>query len=185
MTKQREPSLFDEDEVTQQAQDGAKETADGPVEGRSNAPALCRNHRSLLRDSAYAEVSVRAAQDGSDAGSTASQGSASLAGCERAADEGSTVHVPSHATGDSLERQAPDETPAWHEVPAALFLSWSDARQLEYCARRDECTMLDEHDDISDWWMEFYAERAVSYRTAVNERTNERGPSCQQSDSTP
>jgi len=108
------------------------------------------------------EDAVRAAQDGGNAGSTAPQGPASLEGCVRAADKGPTVVVPSHATGDSLERQA-----GWQEVPASLFLSWSDARQMEYCARRDEDAMLDEHDDTSDWWMDFYAERSQAYRKAV------------------
>lgn len=57
--------------------------------------------------------------------------------------------------------------PEWQEVPAALFLSWSDARQLEYCARRDEETMLNENDEVSDWWMDFYAERSRAYRQLV------------------
>lgn len=56
------------------------------------------------------------------------------------------------------------DEPEWREVPAALFLSWSDARQLAYCAARDEVTMLDENDDVSDWWLAFYAERTIGYR---------------------
>ena len=30
--------------------------------------------------------------------------------------------------------------PEWHEAPAALFLSWSAARQLSYCAARDRAS---------------------------------------------
>jgi hypothetical protein len=29
------------------------------------------------------------------------------------------------------------DTPTWNEVPQPLFLSWSVARQLRYCADRD------------------------------------------------
>lgn len=41
---------------------------------------------------------------------------------------------------DAAELQAQDDLPrsTWQEVPAALFNSWSDARQLAYCALRDE-----------------------------------------------
>ena len=56
--------------------------------------------------------------------------------------------------------------PTWREVPAARFLSWSEAMQYAYCAARDENAMLD--DDVSDWWMDFYAERAVAYRREIH-----------------
>ena len=39
-----------------------------------------------------------------------------------------------------LREEAQDDLPrsTWQEVPQALFESWSDARQLAYCALRDE-----------------------------------------------
>lgn len=45
--------------------------------------------------------------------------------------------------GPEETREEPGKSPsqqyvAWTEVPAELFLFWSDARQLDYCARRDE-----------------------------------------------
>ena len=49
----------------------------------------------------------------------------------------------------------------WHEVPQALFLSWSDARQRSYCAIRDEDALLSAE---SDAWIVFYGRRAERYR---------------------
>lgn len=59
----------------------------------------------------------------------------------------------------------PEPTPRkpWHEVPAALFLSWSEARQLAYCGARDEDSALNALDDD---WASFYSGRAASYRQA-------------------
>lgn len=54
----------------------------------------------------------------------------------------------------------------WQEVPQALFLSWSEARQLDYCARRDEDAA--EHED-SDFWRKFYVNRAGDYRQQLSE----------------
>jgi hypothetical protein len=50
---------------------------------------------------------------------------------------------------------------SWQEVPQARFLSWSKARQDEYCARRDEDSALYSG---SPEWSAFYLERAASYR---------------------
>jgi hypothetical protein len=49
----------------------------------------------------------------------------------------------------------------WREVPQALFLSWSPAMQLAYCARRDEDAILSAE---SDWWVVFYGRRMEGYR---------------------
>lgn len=49
--------------------------------------------------------------------------------------------------------------PIWHEVPQALFLSWSRARQALYCALRDEDAAARE-DDLKGWFLE----RAAGYR---------------------
>lgn len=54
---------------------------------------------------------------------------------------------------------------SWQEVPQARFLSWSEERQLTYCAMRDEdsaqvCEPEDE---------QFYLERAKGYRDAANQ----------------
>lgn len=114
----QQPMLDFEGEAAQRGHNSVSGAADGPVEGRSNAHALDRNHQVALDGSSFEE-------------------------------------------NDST----------WQEVPAALFLSWSAARQYEYCARRDEDAMLG--DDVSDWWMSFYAERAVAYRTIVSQLVEE------------
>lgn len=56
------------------------------------------------------------------------------------------------------------ESPAtslWREVPQALFLSWSEARQLSYCAARDEDAATYATTPEEVLW---YKERARSYR---------------------
>lgn len=58
-----------------------------------------------------------------------------------------------------------DERAAWLEVPQARFDSWSVARQLEYCARRDEYSAAHEADNPS--WVTFYQHRARCYREAL------------------
>jgi len=50
----------------------------------------------------------------------------------------------------------------WQEVPQALFLSWSHARQLDYCARRDEDSAVVDSDN-----REFYLDRARAYREGI------------------
>jgi hypothetical protein len=45
----------------------------------------------------------------------------------------------------------------WREVPQALFLSWSPARQFMYCAARDEDSATYDH-------AEFYLQRAQAYK---------------------
>ena len=54
---------------------------------------------------------------------------------------------------------------AWHEVPAALFLSWSPARQLAYCAARDEDSALLGED------AEWFRQRADNYREMMHGTT--------------
>lgn len=56
------------------------------------------------------------------------------------------------------------DPPAWREVPQALFLSWSEARQLDWCARRDEDAALREE---REHHRQFYKERAEAYRCAM------------------
>lgn len=54
----------------------------------------------------------------------------------------------------------------WREVPQALFLSWSTARQLDYCARRDEdsARTAATRGEMSAEW---YLERASLYRSDI------------------
>lgn len=60
------------------------------------------------------------------------------------------------------------ESPArapWSECPLAAFLAMSEAAQLDYCARRDEDTLLScEPEDRA-----FFAERAAWYRARMGE----------------
>ncbi len=60
------------------------------------------------------------------------------------------------------------EPDAWAEVPIAVFLSWSEARRLDYCARRDEdaMTRADSDDETV-----FLGRRAAAYRSDL-ERLN-------------
>jgi hypothetical protein len=51
----------------------------------------------------------------------------------------------------------------WREVPQALFLSWSAARQFAYCAARDEDAATREPN------AEWYRQRAQSYRELSHE----------------
>ncbi|MFI5222724.1 MAG: hypothetical protein ACHQX3_00525 [Nitrospirales bacterium] len=48
----------------------------------------------------------------------------------------------------------------WRDVTPALFLSWSRARQLDYCARRDEDSAAKTDGDER----QFYLQRAQDYR---------------------
>jgi hypothetical protein len=50
---------------------------------------------------------------------------------------------------------------AWREVPQALFMSWSDAMQLKYCAARDRDSATTARLRGED--PEFYLRRAESY----------------------
>lgn len=52
----------------------------------------------------------------------------------------------------------------WREVPQAVFLSWSTARQLSYCAARDR-----DAEGLDDGLAEFYRERAASYEALQKE----------------
>jgi hypothetical protein len=58
-----------------------------------------------------------------------------------------------------------DELPLgpWQEVPQALFLSWPPARQMAYCAARDEASILfcDTTPEEARW----YQDRADFYRS--------------------
>lgn len=74
-----------------------------------------------------------------------------------------------HATlFDDVEDDSVDEETAgesdWQEVPQALFLSWSERRQLAYCAARDEdsaagAATLEE--------LNWYRERANAYKADI------------------
>lgn len=64
---------------------------------------------------------------------------------------------------DSDEPEAPIQPAGWQEVPQAVYFSWSDARQLEYCARRDE----DAARHAEGAMKEFYEERARCYRGLI------------------
>lgn len=55
---------------------------------------------------------------------------------------------------------------SWREVPQARFLSWSPARQLSYCALRDEDSAKYALDSS---WAEFYTNRAKMYKEMLNE----------------
>lgn len=63
------------------------------------------------------------------------------------------------------EPEIDDALPDWHEVPQALFLSWSDAMQMAYCYRRDADSALraDNNTDAA-----FYLERAAQYKAAIH-----------------
>jgi hypothetical protein len=52
---------------------------------------------------------------------------------------------------------------AWQEVPQPVFLSWSDARQLAYCAARD--TDAAQYDLPN---AEFFRARAQTYKEMIN-----------------
>lgn len=78
---------------------------------------------------------------------------------------------PSADDGRSLfdeEGGAPaGESPAtfWEEVPQLRFLSWPSAMQAAYCRDRD----LDSATHAeSDWWAQFYLERAKGYDDAIS-----------------
>lgn len=57
-----------------------------------------------------------------------------------------------------------EDESTWHEVPQALFDSWSEARQLAYCAARDEdsaaqASTLEE--------LNWYRDRANAYKEMI------------------
>lgn len=66
----------------------------------------------------------------------------------------------SRSSVHDAERTSPS---IWSEVPSALFFSWSDARQYEYCARRDEDSAAKTEGEER----EFYVGRARIYRSMV------------------
>lgn len=70
---------------------------------------------------------------------------------------------PCSQAGESPATYDADDLPrsAWREVPQALFLSWSEARQLSYCAARDEDAALHATTLEEARW---YQARARSYR---------------------
>ena len=64
---------------------------------------------------------------------------------------------------DMVEEEVGEVPCSWNEVPQALFLSWSTARQLAYCAARDESAVADEYATTlkeAEWFMN----RAAGYR---------------------
>lgn len=60
----------------------------------------------------------------------------------------------------SESASSPQTLSTWNEVPPALFLSWSTARQLNYCARRDRHSASEALDPE---WRQFYEDRAEGY----------------------
>ena len=62
--------------------------------------------------------------------------------------------------------ESPDYAPRseWHEVPQATFLAWSERRQLEYCAARDEDSAAHEDDPERRAW---YLWRANAYKEMI------------------
>lgn len=65
-------------------------------------------------------------------------------------------------SGNCMSRLLSYTQHSWQEVPQALFLSWSSARQLDYCARRDEDSALQDNDN-----RDFYLQRAADYRSMM------------------
>jgi hypothetical protein len=64
-----------------------------------------------------------------------------------------------------VEQSSDDDTgddDEWHEVPQAVFLSWSDARQWDHCWRRDLHAAT--HADDT-YWQRFFLDRAAAYKT--------------------
>ncbi len=55
-----------------------------------------------------------------------------------------------------------EAAPSWREVPQALFLSWSEPRQMAYCAARDDNSALLAIKLQED--PTFYQDRARAYR---------------------
>lgn len=63
-----------------------------------------------------------------------------------------------------LDDDTTDED-TWEEVSQAVFLSWSEARQLSYCAARDENAILFcDHLDEALW----FQWRAEKYRRMLD-----------------
>lgn len=54
---------------------------------------------------------------------------------------------------------------SWQEVPKARYDSWSEERQLSYCALRDEDSAKYA---LEPSWAEFYTNRAKMYREMAN-----------------
>jgi hypothetical protein len=54
-----------------------------------------------------------------------------------------------------------EDDPDWDEVPQAVFLSWSVARQLDYCWRRDLTSAVSSEPTPS---AEFFLQRAAAYK---------------------
>lgn len=64
----------------------------------------------------------------------------------------------------SIEETCPAPSSV-QDIPQALFLSWSDAMQLAYCARRDEDSAV--HAENEEW-RQFYLARAEGYRADLS-----------------
>lgn len=62
--------------------------------------------------------------------------------------------------------KVPEPSRDWHEVPQALFESWSRARQFAYCAARDDHSARQAH-SAKD--AEFFRHRASAYRQLMQE----------------
>ena len=66
--------------------------------------------------------------------------------------------------GMGEEKEGSSPYHPWREVPQALFLSWSVARQFDYCARRDRDAARSCLNQKDAAW---YLERALSYMEMV------------------
>jgi hypothetical protein len=69
------------------------------------------------------------------------------------------------APADDVE-ETDSELDEWQEVPAARFLSWSDAMQLHYCWRRDMDAALRTDSDAD---ATFFLTRANVYKQSLDE----------------
>lgn len=69
-----------------------------------------------------------------------------------------------------VEQPSDDDTDDdWNEVPQAVFLSWSNARQWDHCWRRDLHAAT--HTDDADM-QTFFLERATDYKRLRDEAVN-------------
>lgn len=75
------------------------------------------------------------------------------------------VHAPTLDPGAALSL-VPS---SWREVPQVVFDSWSHARQLAYCAARDDdAALYADGEEEAEW----YRERARGYREMLRSRTH-------------
>lgn len=63
----------------------------------------------------------------------------------------------------------------WNEVPRALFSSWSRARQLDYCLRRDLASAADPKCWEGNLDKSWFLTRAEGYKIMLNEELKKSG----------